>query len=92
MQRLHQVEGIRLPVLVPNTRGLGIVHKCRVREVSVLISATEGFSEANINCTIEQGLARARAVAKEARSLNMAVRGYVSKHYQHKLRLLLLSG
>ncbi|KAJ6114933.1 hypothetical protein N7486_000711 [Penicillium sp. IBT 16267x] len=69
---------MRFPVLVPNGKGLDIASKYGVREVAVFISATEGFSQANINCSVEQGIERARNVASLALKSNIAVRGYVS--------------
>ncbi|PYI32155.1 aldolase [Aspergillus indologenus CBS 114.80] len=69
---------LQLPVLVPNLRGLEIARSLDVKEVAVFISATEGFSRANINCTVGQGIERAREVASHAIAAGMAVRGYVS--------------
>lgn len=66
---------MRFPVLVPNVKGLDIASKYGVREVSVFISATEGFSQANINCSVEQGIERARNIASLALKSNIAVRG-----------------
>ncbi|KAJ6104852.1 hypothetical protein N7523_011172 [Penicillium sp. IBT 18751x] len=69
---------LRLPVLVPNVKGFEIAMKHGVKEVAVFISATEGFSKANIRCSVEQGIERARNVASLAVKSNIAVRGYVS--------------
>ncbi|KAJ6028851.1 hypothetical protein N7540_004427 [Penicillium herquei] len=69
---------IRLPVLVPNLKGLDIAIQHKVREVAVFISATEGFSKANINCTVSQGIERATQVINKARTAKIDVRGYVS--------------
>ncbi|KIW16275.1 hypothetical protein PV08_06326 [Exophiala spinifera] len=69
---------LRLAVLVPNLKGLEIALNHGVREVAVFVSATEGFSRANINATVDQGLARAQQVAEKAISAGLAVRGYVS--------------
>ncbi|KAL2841709.1 hypothetical protein BJY01DRAFT_249468 [Aspergillus pseudoustus] len=66
----------RLPVLVPNVKGLDIALAHGVREVAVFVSATEGFSRANTNCSVEEGLERAREIARRARGV--AVRGYIS--------------
>lgn len=68
---------LRLPVLVPNTKGLEIAVQHGVREVAVFVSATEGFSRANINCTVEQGVERAREVIDLASKSNVDVRGWV---------------
>lgn len=66
---------LRLPVLVPNVKGLDIALKHGVKEIAVFISATEGFSKANINCTVEQGIERARQVAALALKAGISVRG-----------------
>lgn len=66
---------LRLPVLVPNVKGLEIAVQHGVKEIAVFISATEGFSKANINCTVEQGIERARQVAALALKQGIAVRG-----------------
>lgn len=72
---------LRLPVLVPNPKGLEIALQHGVREVAVFVSATEGFSRANINCTVDQGIERAAQVASKAISANVVVRGYVYTSY-----------
>ena len=69
---------IRLPVLVPNLKGLQIAIEHNVREVAVFVSASEGFSRANINCRVQQGLDRANLVAKQALAHRIVVRAYVS--------------
>ncbi|PWY65928.1 aldolase [Aspergillus eucalypticola CBS 122712] len=69
---------LRLPVLVPNLKGLKIAQTLNVKEIAVFVSATEGFSRANINCSVEVGLARAREVVERAVQDGLVVRGYVS--------------
>ncbi|KAF7162831.1 hypothetical protein CNMCM5623_007953 [Aspergillus felis] len=78
VQDLAKDPKLRLPVLVPNLKGLEIARSSGVKEIAVFISATEGFSRANINCTVEQGLERAKEVAFQAIEAGLAVRGYVS--------------
>lgn len=70
-----EANGLRLPVLTPNLRGLEIALSRGVKEVAVFISATEGFSQANINCSVEQGIEKARDVAQKALEAGIAVRG-----------------
>lgn len=65
----------RLPVLVPNIKGLDIAIEQDVREVAVFVSATDGFSKANINCTVDEGIQRARDVAIKAVGHGIAIRG-----------------
>lgn len=71
----HNQAGLRFPVLVPNVKGLDIAVQHGVKEVAVFISATEGFSKANINCSVEQGIARATEVAGLATKAGVTVRG-----------------
>lgn len=65
----------RLPVLIPNVKGLDIALQHNVKEIAVFVSATEGFSKANLNCSVQEGLNRARRVAEKARSRGLSVRG-----------------
>ncbi|KAL6230259.1 hypothetical protein BDW75DRAFT_248830 [Aspergillus navahoensis] len=78
IKTLLQDSGLNLPVLVPNLKGLEKAIASGVKEVAVFISATEGFSKANINCTVDQGLERAQAVVRKATESGITVRGYVS--------------
>jgi hydroxymethylglutaryl-CoA lyase len=75
---LQAQPGLRLPVLVPNSRGLELALKHGVKEVAVFVSATEGFSKANINVSVAQGLERARDVARRAKNAGVAIRGFVT--------------
>ncbi|KAE8349899.1 aldolase [Aspergillus coremiiformis] len=78
IKSLQREPNLRLPVLVPNIKGLDIALQYDVKEVAVFVSATEGFSKANINCTVTEGLERARNIAAKAIDCGLAVRGYVS--------------
>lgn len=76
IQKLLKNPKLRLPVLVPNLNGLERALHNGIKEVAVFISATEGFSRANINCTVDEGLGRARQVVSRAASAGLSVRGY----------------
>ncbi|KAG2419755.1 hydroxymethylglutaryl-CoA lyase [Aspergillus terreus] len=78
IKQLQQHDGLRFPVLVPNPKGLDIALEYGVKEVAVFVSATEGFSKANINCSVGEGIERASRVAEKAIRNGVAVRGYVS--------------
>ncbi len=77
VQALMRQSKVRTPVLLPNLKGLQIAVDYGVREVAVIVSASEGFSRANIKCSVQQGLDRARAVAEAAQRASLAVRGSV---------------
>ncbi|KAJ0164980.1 Hydroxymethylglutaryl-CoA lyase, mitochondrial [Colletotrichum tanaceti] len=76
---LRSRPGLHLPVLVPNIRGLRFALDHGVKEVAVFVSASEGFSRANLNCNVEEGVQRAREVAREAIANGVAVRGWASQ-------------
>jgi hydroxymethylglutaryl-CoA lyase len=68
---------ISFPVLIPNLRGLEAALALEVQEIGIFLSATEGFSRNNINCSVEESLTRAQVVVDRARERNVRVRGYV---------------
>jgi hydroxymethylglutaryl-CoA lyase len=71
--------GVRLPVLVPNLKGLAdAVAAPGVDEIAVFIAASESFSRRNINCDIAESLARVQPVADGAKARGWRVRGYIS--------------
>ncbi|KAG5109503.1 hypothetical protein JHK82_038726 [Glycine max] len=78
MQAVHNLRGIRLPVLTPNLKGFEAAMASGAREVAIFASASESFSKSNINCSIEESLIRFRAVTRAAKQLSIPVRGYVS--------------
>ena len=70
--------GVRFSALVPNLTGLERAMAAGVDEVAVFAAASEGFSRANINCTVAESLARFAPVVAAARDAGLPVRGYVS--------------
>ena len=64
--------------LTPNMKGLEAALECGVREVAVFGSASESFSQRNINCSIAESLARFAPVMEHALKAGVRVRGYVS--------------
>jgi hydroxymethylglutaryl-CoA lyase len=69
---------LRLPVLVPNQRGLERALELGVREIAVFGSATESFARANLNRTVDESLAMFEPVVARARAEGLRVRGYLS--------------
>lgn len=76
--RSSVVQGdVSYPVLVPNMKGLEAAMVLGVQEIGIFLSATDGFSRNNINCSVEESLVRARAVVDKARGQGIRVRGCV---------------
>ncbi|KMS71449.1 hydroxymethylglutaryl-CoA lyase [Streptomyces viridochromogenes] len=72
------LEGVRLPVLVPNDRGLDRALALGARRIAVFASATESFAKANLNRTLDESLAVFEPVVARAKDEGRHVRGYVS--------------
>src|SRR5579859_2831122 len=70
--------GTRYTALVPNPHGLERALVCDVKDVALFLAATESFSRANINRSIEQSLEDARLVIEGARLAGARVRAYIS--------------
>ncbi|MCZ7414422.1 MULTISPECIES: hydroxymethylglutaryl-CoA lyase [unclassified Streptomyces] len=70
--------GVRLPVLVPNERGLDRALALGARQVAVFASATESFAKANLNRTVAEALAMFEPVVARAKEAGAHVRGYLS--------------
>jgi hydroxymethylglutaryl-CoA lyase len=75
LQAMILQPGMQMPVLVPNVRGLRLAMQHGAKEVAVFVSATEGFSRANTNCSVEEGLRRAGEVVEMAMKAGIQVRG-----------------
>ncbi|KAL5223026.1 hypothetical protein ABZP36_027739 [Zizania latifolia] len=78
MKVVQNIEGACFPVLTPNLKGFEAAVAAGAKEVAVFASASEAFSKSNINCTIEESLARYNGVAMAAKEQNIPMRGYVS--------------
>ncbi|KAL3530033.1 hypothetical protein ACH5RR_009355 [Cinchona calisaya] len=78
MEAVKNLEAASLPVLTPNLKGFEAAIAAGAKEIAVFASASESFSKSNINCSIEESLARYRAVTHAAKKLSIPVRGYVS--------------
>jgi hydroxymethylglutaryl-CoA lyase len=69
---------VRMPVLVPNERGLDRAIQKGVRDVAIFASATETFARRNLNRSFEEQFAMFEPVVGRARDAGMRVRGYLS--------------
>ncbi|MYW05724.1 hydroxymethylglutaryl-CoA lyase [Streptomyces sp. SID3343] len=70
--------GRRLPVLVPNERGLDRALELGAEQIAVFGSATETFAARNLNRTVEASLAMFRPVVARATDAGVRTRGYLS--------------
>ena len=84
MAALDYANDVNYATLVPNVKGWeGFVQASanlprNAGEIAVFIAASEGFSKANLNCTVEESLSRLVPVVEAAQNAGVPVRGYVS--------------
>jgi len=70
--------GVVYTALTPNMKGFEAAIAARADEVAIFGSVSEGFSQANINCSIDDSLVRFAPVVAAAQANGTPVRGYVS--------------
>ncbi len=75
---ISRSEGIDYAALTPNLKGFEFAREAKADEVAIFASASEGFSQKNINCSIAESLARFEPVMAAAKTASIPVRGYVS--------------
>jgi hydroxymethylglutaryl-CoA lyase len=70
--------GNEFHVLVPNEKGYEVARAAGAKVIAVFAAASEGFSRANINCSIAESVERFKPVIARARADGIRVRGYIS--------------
>ncbi|VVD73486.1 hydroxymethylglutaryl-CoA lyase [Pandoraea anhela] len=65
-------------VLTPNMRGFEGAVAAKADEVVIFCAASEAFSQRNINCSIEESIARFEPVARAAKDAGLRLRGSIS--------------
>ena len=78
LRRVNRIGGGEFHVLVPNEKGYEAARAAGARVIAVFGSASEGFSRANINCSVAESIERFKPVIARAKSDGLKVRGYVS--------------
>lgn len=76
--QIDRLPGVRYVALVPNGKGFERAASVNANEVAIFAAASEGFSQKNINCNIEESLARFKPVMSAAKAAGIPVRGYIS--------------
>ena len=78
LRGVRPIAGAEFHVLVPNLKGYEAARAAGATVIAVFASASEGFSRANINCSVAESIDRFRPVVARARADGIKVRGYVS--------------
>ena len=78
LRGVSQIAGAEFHVLVPNEKGYEASQAAGAKVIAVFASASEGFSRANINCSVAESIERFRPVVARAKADGIRVRGYIS--------------
>ncbi|XP_057506512.1 hydroxymethylglutaryl-CoA lyase, mitochondrial-like [Actinidia eriantha] len=88
IEAIQSVEGARFPALTPNLKGFEAAVAAGVQDLAIFAAASESLSKSNINCNIEDSLARYRDVTLAVRKLSIPVRGWESALWIHLYQIL----
>ena len=78
MAGIARAPGVIYSALTPNMQGFQAALDARADEVVIFGSASEAFSQKNINCSIAESIARFESVAAAAKEHGLRLRGSVS--------------
>jgi len=78
MAGIERRAGTLYSALTPNMQGFEAALAARADEVVIFGSASEAFSQRNINCSIAESIARFEPVAKAAKDHGLRLRGSIS--------------
>jgi hydroxymethylglutaryl-CoA lyase len=78
MAGISRRAGTIYSALTPNMQGFEAALASRADEVVIFGSASEAFSQKNINCSIAESIARFEPVAKAAKERGLRLRGSIS--------------
>ena len=78
MSGINRVDGVCYSVLAPNLKGAELAIESKANEIAIFTSASEGFCQKNINCSIRESFDRFKPLVELATEFDIPVRGYVS--------------
>ena len=78
MGGISRRHGVSYAALTPNMKGFEAARTAGADEAAIFASASEGFSQNNINCSIAESIDRFRPVAAASAMAGISLRGYVS--------------
>lgn len=78
LRGVSHIAGAEFHVLVPNEKGYAASQDAGAKVIAVFASASEGFSRANINCSVAESIERFKPVLARAKADGIKVRGYIS--------------
>jgi len=78
MLGIERQPGVTYPVLIPNMEGFERAMETNITEIAIFITASEEFSQKNVNCSITESIKRFRSIILSATKNKIRTRGYIS--------------
>ncbi|MEJ8475774.1 hydroxymethylglutaryl-CoA lyase [Roseibium algae] len=78
MEGIYRHPAVIYTALTPNVKGYTAAKRASTDEVAVFGSASEGFCQKNINCSIDDSIERFKPLFDKAHNDGIPVRGYIS--------------
>ncbi|GGQ35108.1 hydroxymethylglutaryl-CoA lyase [Shewanella litoralis] len=78
LRQIKRKPGVVYSALTPNLKGFELALAAGADEVAIFGAASESFSQKNINCSIDESIARFAPLIEAAQKHHIRVRGYVS--------------
>ena len=78
MAGIERKPGVIYAALTPNMKGFQSAVEAECEEVALFVSASEGFSQMNLRCSIEESFQRIGPVFDAAKQHGIRLRGYAS--------------
>jgi len=78
MLGIERQPGVTYPVLIPNMEGFERAMETNITEIAIFLTASEEFSQKNINCSITDSIKRFRPIILAATKNKIRTRGYIS--------------
>lgn len=75
---IDKLPSVHYSALVPNEQGMLKALEAGVKEIAIFTAASEQFNQRNINCSIDESIARFKPVLALAKEHHIKVRGYIS--------------
>ncbi len=82
-QKINKLANVTYPALVPNLQGMERALAVGVDEIALFASASEHFSQDNINCSTAESLQRFEPVIELAQEYAIPIRAYLSCAFGH---------
>lgn len=77
-RQIFKKPGVDYIMLAANVKGLERALQCGIEHIAVFCAASDAFSQNNIHATVDESLKQIQVICRQAISVGLSIRGYVS--------------